>query len=225
MYRSVHDPRDYHRSMEKPRKTTNSRGERSRQEILNAASRVMSAYGYAGTSMSTLVNATGIPKSAIYHHFGSKAGLLADVMAQGASGFFAAMQEAHRDPPEAGTPRDRLLWYLKKSGEVFRFRENFLRLMLIMVMSNEAAEPEALQMVIKVRNEGRSYMRKLVRDAFSVSGETLASDIVDDIAHFGMRHLRYAGSAPPGDVLNPRLSRRHWRGGAPRRVARAQECA
>jgi AcrR family transcriptional regulator len=172
--------------MEKPQKTTNRRGQRSRQEILDAASRVMSAYGYAGTSMSALVNATGIPKSAIYHHFGSKAGLLAEVMAQGASGFFAAMQEAHRDPPEAGTPRERLGWYLKKAGEVFRTRENFLRLMLVMVMSNEAAEPEALQMVIKVRNEGRSYMRELVQNAFSVLGEPQASDVIDDIAHFGM---------------------------------------
>ncbi|MEX3636550.1 TetR/AcrR family transcriptional regulator [Paraburkholderia sp. BR14320] len=172
--------------MEKRQKTTNRRGRRSRQEILDAASRVMSAYGYAGTSMSALVNATGIPKSAIYHHFGSKAGLLAEVMAQGARGFFAAMQEAHRNPPEGGTPRERLRWYLKKAGEVFKTRENFLRLMLVLVMSNEAAEPEALRMVIKVRNEGRGYMRELVQNAFSVQDDTRASEVVDDVAHFGM---------------------------------------
>ncbi|MEM5296075.1 TetR/AcrR family transcriptional regulator [Burkholderia sp. JPY481] len=172
--------------MEKRQKTTNRRGRRSRQEILDAASRVMSAYGYAGTSMSALVNATGIPKSAIYHHFGSKAGLLAEVMAQGARGFFAAMQEAHRNPPEDGTPRERLGWYLKKVGEVFKTRENFLRLMLVLVMSNEAAEPEALRMVIKVRNEGLGYMRELVQNAFSVQDDTRASEVVDDVAHFGM---------------------------------------
>ncbi|MEX4002069.1 TetR/AcrR family transcriptional regulator [Paraburkholderia sp. EG285A] len=175
----------YHRSMENPQKTTNRRGQKSRQEILDAASRVMSAYGYASTSMSALVDATGIPKSSIYHHFGSKAGLLAEVMAEGARGFFAAMQEAHREP-QGDTPRERLGWYLKKAGEVFQNRENFLRLMLVMVMSNEAAEPEALQMVIEVRNEGRDYMRELIQSAFSLPGEVLASDVVDDIAHFGM---------------------------------------
>ena len=185
MYRSVHDFADYHRSMEKSQKTTNRRGQKSRQEILDAASRVMSACGYAGTSMSALVNATGIPKSAIYHHFGSKAGLLAEVMAEGAHGFFAAMQEAHREP-QGETPRERLGWYLRKAGEVFRNRENFLRLLLIMVMSNEAADPEALETVIRVRNEGRNYMRGLVRDAFSVQGDALDSDVVEDIAHFGM---------------------------------------
>jgi AcrR family transcriptional regulator len=171
--------------MEKSQKTTNRRGQKSRQEVLDAASRVMSAYGYAGTSMSALVNATGIPKSSIYHHFGSKAGLLAEVMAEGARGFFAAMQEAHREP-QGGTPRERLGWYLKKAGEVFQNRENFLRLMLVMVMSNEAAEPEALQMVIKVRDEGRNYMRDLIQNAFSIAGAALASDVVDDVAHFGM---------------------------------------
>jgi AcrR family transcriptional regulator len=172
--------------MEKTQQIGNRRGQRSRQEILDAASRVMSAYGYAGTSMSALVEATGIPKSAIYHHFGSKAGLLAEVMAGGARGFFAAMREAHQNPPQGGTPRERLGWYLKKTGEVFEHRENFLRLLLVMVMSNEAAEPEAMQIVIEVRNEGRNYMREMVRNAFSVLGEDLASHVADDLAHFGM---------------------------------------
>lgn len=147
----------------------------------------MSAYGYAGTSMSALVEATGIPKSAIYHHFGSKAGLLAQVMAEGAHGFFEAMREAHQNPPEDGTPRERLGWYLQKTGEVFAHRENFLRLLLVMVMSDEAAEaPEAMQMVVEVRNEGRAYMREMIRNAFNSEGETVTKAIADDLAYFGM---------------------------------------
>src|SRR5690242_10355355 len=92
-------PVTYTSQMENSQQSGNRRGQRSRQEILDAAARVMSAYGYAGTSMSALVEATGIPKSAIYHHFGSKAGLLSEVMAQGARAFFAAMREAHQNPP------------------------------------------------------------------------------------------------------------------------------
>jgi AcrR family transcriptional regulator len=172
--------------MENAQQIGNRRGQRSRQEILEAASRVMSAYGYAGTSMSALVEATGIPKSAIYHHFGSKAGLLAEVMAGGAHGFFAAMREAHRNPPADGTPRERLGWYLKKTGEVFEHRENFLRLLLVMVMSNESAEPEAMQTVIQVRNEGRDYMREMIRNAFSAEGEAAAAAVAEELAYFGM---------------------------------------
>lgn len=171
--------------MENSRQIGNRRGQRSRQEILAAAARVMSAYGYAGTSMSALVDTTGIPKSAIYHHFGSKAGLLAEVMAQGARDFFSAMHEAHRDPPE-GTPRERLGWYLQKTGEVFQSRENFLRLLFVMVMSDEAAEPEAVQTVIEVRNEGRHYMREMIRSAFRAEGKTMTPAAAEDLAYFGM---------------------------------------
>jgi AcrR family transcriptional regulator len=165
--------------------TGNRRGQQSRQEILDAAGRVMAACGYAGTSMSALVEATGIPKSAIYHHFGSKAGLLAEVMAHGAREFFAAMREAHQNPPE-GTSRERLGWYLQRTGEVFQHRENFMRLQFVLVMNDETIEPEAMQILIEVRNEGRDYMRKMIRNALGVDGERMTATFVDDLAYFGM---------------------------------------
>ncbi|SEL33204.1 transcriptional regulator, TetR family [Nonomuraea pusilla] len=167
--------------------TGNRRGRRSRQEILDAAARVMSVRGYAGTSISTLVKETGLPKSAFYHHFESKAGLLSAVMAQGAQGFFQAMREAHRDPPAGGTPRERLGWYLRRTGEVFMHHEEFLRLLLVLVMSNEAAEaPEAMRTVIAVRGEGRDHMRHMIRSSFASEGEDAANAVADALAHFGM---------------------------------------
>lgn len=147
----------------------------------------MSSYGYAGTSMSALVEATGIPKSAIYHHFGSKAGLLAEVMAEGAHGFFLAMREAHREPPQSTSPRERLGWYLGRIGEVFVHREEFLRLLLMIVMSDQAVEaPEAMQTVVKVRDEGRDYMRVMIKSAFAAEGDAVATAVADELAHFGM---------------------------------------
>jgi AcrR family transcriptional regulator len=167
--------------------TGNRRGRQSRQEILDAAARVMSVRGYAGTSMSTLAKETGLPKSAFYHHFQSKAGLLSAVMAQGAHGFFNAMREAHQDPPEGGTPRDRLGWYLQRTGQVFQHREEFLRLLLVLVMSREAAEaPEAQQTVVAVRDEGRDYMRHMIRSSFLSEGEETADAVAEALAHFGM---------------------------------------
>ncbi|MER7209255.1 TetR/AcrR family transcriptional regulator [Streptosporangium sp. NPDC000239] len=176
--------------MDKPApkaQTGNRRGRRSRQEILDATARVMSVRGYAGTSMSTLIKETGLPRSAFYHHFESKAGLLSAVMSQGASDYFDAMREAHRNPPEGGTPRERLGWYLRRTGEVFEHREAFLRLLLVLVMSNEAAEaPEALRTVIAVRDEGRDYMRHMIRSSFLSEGEEAANTVADALAHFGM---------------------------------------
>ena len=147
----------------------------------------MSTRGYAGTTMSSLVKETGLPRSAFYHHFESKADLLSAVMARGARAFFDAMRAAHCNPPAGGSPRERLGWYLQKTGEVFVDHEDFLRLMLVLVMSNEAAEAaEAMQTVIDVRTEGRELMRDMIRSAFLSEGEEIATAVADELAHFGM---------------------------------------
>ncbi|MBD0710911.1 TetR family transcriptional regulator [Streptomyces sp. CBMA291] len=166
---------------------TNRRGRRSRQEILDAAARVMSVRGYAGTSMSTLAKEAGLPKSAFYHHFSSKAGLLSAVMEQGAHRFFDAMRAAHAEPPEGGAPRERLRWYLRRTGEVMEDGEEFLRLLFVLVMSREAAEaPEAMQTVIGVRDDGRAYMAHMIRSSFESAGEETADRIAVTLAPFGM---------------------------------------
>lgn len=173
--------------MEDCKNNGNRRGQRSRQEILDAAAKVMAARGYAGTSMAAVVQESGIPKSAIYHHFESKAGLLSEVMARGARDFFAAMRDAHRCPPEGGTAHERLGWYLQKTGEVFVDRENFLRLLLLLVMSSEAADaPEAMRTIADIRREGLDYMREMIRSAFSPQGEEIAEKSAAALAFFGV---------------------------------------
>ena len=151
------------------------------------AARVMSVRGYAGTSMSTIAKESGLPKSAMYHHFSSKAGLLSAIMEQGAHRFFDAMREAHANPPEGGTPRERLRWYLRRTGQVMEDGEEFLRLLLVLVMSREAAEaPEAMQTVISVRDAGRAYMAHMIRSSFQSAGEEAADRIAQALAPFGM---------------------------------------
>jgi AcrR family transcriptional regulator len=66
-------------------------GEGSRELILDATERLMATRGYAGTSISDIRKACGLPASSIYWHFGSKDGVLAAVMERGASRFFAAI--------------------------------------------------------------------------------------------------------------------------------------
>ncbi|MET8577848.1 helix-turn-helix domain-containing protein [Streptomyces sp. NPDC005012] len=181
------EPADAGEKFRPPTAAGNRRGRRSRQEILDAAARVMSVRGYAGTSMSALAKETGLPKSAFYHHFTSKAGLLSAVMAQGAHDFFSAMDRAHADPPRGGTPRERMRWYLRRTGEVLEHGEEFLRLLFVLVMSREAAEaPEAMRTVIAVRDEGRVHMEHMVRSAFESAGEADAARVADALAAFGM---------------------------------------
>nr|BAB78770.1 lexA repressor-like protein [Terrabacter sp.] len=91
---------------------TQQRGEKSREEILDAASRLMGERGYDGTSIAAVSEAVGIPKSLVFHHFGSKIGLLTAVMTRGAYRFFEAMEAAQADSPETGTHLERLTWFL-----------------------------------------------------------------------------------------------------------------
>ena len=54
------------------------KGEATRRLILERAAPVFNKRGYAGASMSELVDATGIEKGGIYNHFGSKEELAVD---------------------------------------------------------------------------------------------------------------------------------------------------
>ena len=57
------------------------KGEVTRRLILERAAPVFNKRGYAGASMSELVEATGIEKGGIYNHFGSKEELAVDALA------------------------------------------------------------------------------------------------------------------------------------------------
>ncbi|MYU12789.1 TetR family transcriptional regulator [Streptomyces sp. SID8361] len=174
--------------MESGMRTPNSnrRGQRSREEILDAAARVMALRGYAATTISTITAETGLPRSAIYHHFHSKGGLLSAVMARGARDFFDAMRAAHANPPEGGTHRERMAWYLDRTAEVFTAKPDFLRLHILLVMSDEGAEAEVAEMTRQVRAEGRAYMRVMISSAFADEGPEIARAVAEELDYFAI---------------------------------------
>jgi TetR/AcrR family transcriptional regulator, transcriptional repressor for nem operon len=53
-------------------RTSPTKGERTRQRIVELAAPVFNRQGYAGASLRDLVGATGLEKGGIYNHFGSK---------------------------------------------------------------------------------------------------------------------------------------------------------
>ncbi|MEW2357535.1 TetR/AcrR family transcriptional regulator [Spirillospora sp. NPDC029432] len=167
-------------------KTGNRRGRRSREEILDAAARIMAERGYAAASLSVISRETGLPKSAVYHHFDSKAGLLSAVMARGAYDFFAAMRQAQAGGPEGDTPRERLTWFLLRTGEVFMARPEFLRLHLLLVMSAEAAEAEVDAIIERVRRDGRTHMNEMIAASFAAAGPDIAQAVADELDYFGI---------------------------------------
>jgi len=162
----------------------NRRGIRSREEILQVASRLMAERGYAATTVSVLSEETEMPRSAIYHHFSSKAGLLSAVMDRGMHDFFDATRAAHADPPRGGTHRERLDWYLQRTADVVTSRQDFLRLHLILLMSAEAEETEIAALIDQVRRDGRAYVNHIIASSFRDQGEAVAQAVADDLQYF-----------------------------------------
>ena len=185
--------------MDEPRHVGNRRGQRSRAEILEAASRVMAERGYAGTSISTLSAVTGLPKSAIYHHFHSKGGLLSAVMERGAYDFFEAMRVAHANPPDGGSHVERLRWYLERTAEVFTKQPDFLRLHLLLMMSSEAAEAEVGHVIAQVRDDGRAYMEEQLASAYADLGPDRARAVATRLSYFAIAGFDGAFVAWQGD--------------------------
>lgn len=59
----------------------------TRAAVLDAAARLFDARGFAAVSIGELTAASGVSNGSIYHHFGSKDGVLAEVVAGALEGY------------------------------------------------------------------------------------------------------------------------------------------
>lgn len=75
------------------------RGSDTRQEILAAATRLFSAYGYRGTSLADIAHAIGYSKASVLYHFASKEALLAELVAPAAADLDALLTRVSTLPP------------------------------------------------------------------------------------------------------------------------------
>ncbi len=56
--------------------------EETQEKLLRAAREYFGKYGYAATSMDEFTASVGLTRGALYHHFGSKKGLFAEIVTQ-----------------------------------------------------------------------------------------------------------------------------------------------
>ena len=84
--------------------------EETRRKILEAAYTLFLQHGYHGASMSRLVEATGLSKGAIYHHFSSKEEIFVEVLTTRVKELLAALRQVNgSDPREVAHARFRVL--------------------------------------------------------------------------------------------------------------------
>jgi len=73
-------------------------GADTRQEILNAATRLFSDYGYRGTSLADIAHEIGYSKASVLYHFASKEALLAELIAPAAADLQALLERVSALP-------------------------------------------------------------------------------------------------------------------------------
>ena len=149
-------------------------GVRSREEILDAAERLMGTHGYAATSISTLSKESGLPASSIYWHFGSKSGVLGAVMERGSSRFFAATDVGLVLAQEH--PRDRLAVLLQQAMAAIEVHPQFLRLFLVLLLGSEGDHAQQ-DVVTRVRAEGVRRLRLGLEGVYAPWGDAVARRI------------------------------------------------
>jgi len=86
-----------------------TKGERTRAAILDQALRIVSKAGLDGLTIGTLAEATGLSKSGLFAHFGSREELLLAVLAHGQDEFTQVVFKPAMDHPR-GTPRLRAMF-------------------------------------------------------------------------------------------------------------------
>jgi AcrR family transcriptional regulator len=165
-------------SVSVPPQAPPDQGARSREEILDAAERLMGTRGYAATSISLLAKASGLPPSSIYWHFGSKSGVLGAVLERGARRFFAtAAPDRSAPPPE---PRERLAVLVARIVAGMREHQGFLRLFVFLLLGGDDGHQQD-DVVAGVRAEAHRLVRRGLRWAYLPWGEPLAERVADEL--------------------------------------------
>jgi AcrR family transcriptional regulator len=113
-----------------------TKGEQTRQEILDAAKVLFLAQGYTATSMRQIAGAVGITPGAIYNHFPGKDEIFTTVLEESAP--YALLFEAWRRS-DAATSEELVRQVLRRSLALMDSHEEYMRLVLIDAQEREGA--------------------------------------------------------------------------------------
>ena len=75
-------------------KVRSQRAEAKRQEIIEAAKKILQEKGYHGTSMRDIAEAVGLVKASLYQHITSKEDMVCEIMLEGVREFAANLEQA-----------------------------------------------------------------------------------------------------------------------------------
>jgi AcrR family transcriptional regulator len=141
----------------KPPSSRTASAELTRRRLIEAAITRFATDGPA-TSFDAVAADIGVTKGALYHHFGSKEGLVEAVYREAIRRHAAKVIDASA----SGTGRERLLALIDASARLYTSGTPFYRLLIRLHLEAAAGRPHLADIARRVQTSQRDYMVELV---------------------------------------------------------------
>lgn len=138
----------------------------SRERILLAALESFAQRGYSASGVDDLAARSGIAKTAIYYHFGSKEGLLAAVLERAANDWIEGIRTASQ---EGGTPPERLERALFGMRAMLEERPWILRLIQILALEVTDDKPQIRETIRGIIRKARATIVEGMRESLGIA--------------------------------------------------------
>ncbi len=149
-----------------------AQGDRSRQRLLDVATKMFIQRGYANSAVSQIARSANVQIPTIYYHYGSKQGLLAAVIEARATW----MREPVQLPPSA-RPESNVEAMVEHARHYFDEHLVGLRLRLILSFEDGDESGELLRLVSEGRQRTLEVLQSRFALIYAASGEAVASRI------------------------------------------------
>lgn len=170
----------YHRGVVKGNKVASSNdSSNSRAVILDSAQALITSKGYDGMAVSDLTEASGLPASSIYYHFGNKLGVLASLLER----TFIEMHASFPSPSSfaAEEPLERFEAWVRAACASLDSRPDYLRVLLAISIGPHKDTDPISTTVARIRAYAHESWVEALTPVFGGGRE----DLVEQLAVLG----------------------------------------
>ena len=160
-------------------------GDESRQRILEATFELAHELGYQGTSISKVVERSGLPASSVYWHFTDKDALFAAMIQHSFKQWRAALPK-WTTPARDGSRRDELAARIRSAIDSIATKPEFWRLGLLLSVQRQPAERQARLLFKDIRRRVIANMASFWRHVLPPGHERRAPGLPELLARFTM---------------------------------------
>ncbi|MEU0413508.1 TetR/AcrR family transcriptional regulator [Streptomyces griseorubiginosus] len=150
----------------------------NRDQIMDAAEHLFGRHGYAGVSINQLCKASGLPVGSVYHHFGSKAGVLRAVLERGSAGILAGLPT---DDALNGSPLEKLATSYRVAADLITARLPLLRLLASLEL-HQTGDADVLAILREANQRARTQVASVIEPVARSCGVPDAAECAEELA-------------------------------------------